>query len=130
MRAGTKQKRQSPDDGRREFVAKATEFFSEEGFGGGARGLARRPGVTQPLLYRHFPSKDDLIREVYRMVYLDPLETGWEKLLTDRTRAAPRPSAEILSCLYRRDLRPEVAAYLPLFGPEGTRYQPLVCRHG
>src|SRR5258707_6293914 len=86
MRAGAKQKRLSPDDRRREFVAKATEFFSEEGFGGGTRALARRLGVTQPLLYRYFPSKDDLIREVYRTVYLDPLETGWEKLLTDRTR--------------------------------------------
>jgi AcrR family transcriptional regulator len=85
-RAGTKQKRLSPDDRRREFVAKATEFFSEEGFGGGTRALARRLGVTQPLLYRYFPSKDDLIKEVYRTVYLDPLETGWEKLLTDRSR--------------------------------------------
>ncbi len=27
-----------------------------------------------------------MIKEVYRKVYLDPLETGWEKLLTDRTR--------------------------------------------
>jgi AcrR family transcriptional regulator len=85
-RIGTKQKRLSPDDRRREFVAKATEFFSEEGFGGGTRALARRLGVTQPLLYRYFPSKDDLIKEVYRTVYLDPLETGWEKLLTDRSR--------------------------------------------
>ena len=85
-RAGTKQRRLSPDDRRREFVAKATEFFSEEGFGGGTRDLARRLGVTQPLLYRYFPSKDDLIKEVYRTVYLDPFETGWEKLLTDRSR--------------------------------------------
>jgi AcrR family transcriptional regulator len=85
-RAGIKQKRLSPDERRREFVAKATEFFSEEGFGGGTRALARRLGVTQPLLYRYFPSKDDLIKEVYRTVYLDPLETGWEKLLTDRSR--------------------------------------------
>jgi AcrR family transcriptional regulator len=76
----------SADDRRREFVAKATEFFSEEGFGGGTRALARRLGVTQPLLYRYFPSKDDLIREVYRTVYLDPLETGWETLLSDRSR--------------------------------------------
>ena len=83
---GIKQKRLSPDERRREFVAKATEFFSEEGFGGGTRALARRLGVTQPLLYRYFPSKDDLIKEVYRTVYLDPLETGWEKLLTDRSR--------------------------------------------
>src|SRR6201985_3578515 len=81
-----KQKRLSPDDRRREFVAKATEFFSEQGFGGGTRDLARRLGVTQPLLYRYFSSKDDLIREVYRTVYLEPLDTGWEKLLTDRSR--------------------------------------------
>ena len=84
MRA--KQKRLSPDDRRKEFVAKATEFFSEEGFGGGTRDLARRLGVTQPLLYRYFPSKDDLIKEVYRTVYLEPLDTGWEKLLADRSR--------------------------------------------
>src|SRR6202012_2577791 len=85
-RARVKQKRLSPDDRRKEFVAKATEFFSEEGFGGGTRALAPRLGVTQPLLYRYFPSKDDLIKEVYRTVYLDPLDSGWEKLLGDRTR--------------------------------------------
>src|ERR1700726_499697 len=85
-RARIKQKRLSPDDRRKEFLAKATEFFSEEGFGGGTRALARRLGVTQPLLYRYFPSKDDLIKEVYRTVYLEPLETGWEKLLSDRAR--------------------------------------------
>ena len=81
-----KQKRLSPDDRRKEFVAKATEFFSEEGFGGGTRDLARRLGVTQPLLYRYFPSKDDLVKEVYRTVYLEPFDPGWEKLLSDRSR--------------------------------------------
>ena len=85
-RTRAKQKRLSPDDRRKEFVAKATEFFSEQGFGGGTRDLARRLGVTQPLLYRYFPSKDDLIKEVYRTVYLEPLDTGWETLLTDRSR--------------------------------------------
>ncbi len=85
-RTRAKQKRLSPDDRRREFVAKATEFFSEEGFDGGTRDLARRLGVTQPLLYRYFPSKDDLIKEVYRTVYLEPFDPGWEKLLTDRSR--------------------------------------------
>jgi len=82
----TKQKRLSPDDRRKEFVVQATEFFADEGFDGGTRDLARRLGVTQPLLYRYFPSKDDLIKEVYRTVYLEPLETGWEKLLADRSR--------------------------------------------
>jgi AcrR family transcriptional regulator len=88
-RARVKQRRLSPDDRRKEFVAKATEFFSEEGFGGGTRALARRLGVTQPLLYRYFPSKDDLIKEVYRTVYLEPLDSGWEKLLSDRLRPLP-----------------------------------------
>src|ERR1700720_3230144 len=85
-RIRAKQKRLSPHDRRKEFVAKATEFFSEGGFGGGTRDLARRLGVTQPLLYRYFPSKDDLIKEVYRTVYLEPLDTGWEKLLAHRSR--------------------------------------------
>src|SRR6188508_156803 len=85
-RTGAKQRRLSPDDRRKEFVAKATEFFSEEGFGGGTRALARRLGVTQPLLYRYFPSKDDLIKEVYRTVYLEPFDPGWEQLLADRSR--------------------------------------------
>ncbi|THD63211.1 MAG: TetR/AcrR family transcriptional regulator [Bradyrhizobium sp.] len=85
-RIHAKQKRLSPDDRRKEFVAKATEFFADEGFGGGTRDLARRLGVTQPLLYRYFPSKGDLIKEVYRTVYLEPLDTGWEKLLCDRSR--------------------------------------------
>src|SRR5579863_4737171 len=85
-RSRVKQKRLSPDDRRKEFVAKATEFFSEEGFGGGTRALARRLGVTQPLLYRYFPSKDDLIKEVYRTVYLEPFDSNWEKLLADRSR--------------------------------------------
>jgi AcrR family transcriptional regulator len=85
-RARAKQRRLSPDDRRKEFVAKATEFFSEEGFAGGTRDLARRLGVTQPLLYRYFPSKDDLIKEVYRTVYLEPLDTSWDDLLSDRSR--------------------------------------------
>ena len=36
-RTRAKQKRLSPDDRRKEFVAKATEFFLEERFGGGTR---------------------------------------------------------------------------------------------
>jgi AcrR family transcriptional regulator len=84
--ARVKQKRLSPEDRRQEFVRKATEFFSEEGFNGGTRELARRLGVTQPLLYRYFPSKEELVKEVYRKVYLEPLDTGWEKLLTNRSR--------------------------------------------
>ena len=50
-RARPKQKRLSPDDRRREFVAKATEFFSEEGFGGKAHTTALRLSD----IFRHLP---------------------------------------------------------------------------
>jgi AcrR family transcriptional regulator len=96
-RTQRKQRRLAPDDRRQEFVAKATEFFAEHGFAGGTRALARRLGVTQPLLYRYFPSKDELIREVYRTVYLDPLDAGWEQLLADRSK----PLNERLQEFYR-----------------------------
>ena len=129
-RARAKQKRLSPDDRRKEFVAKATEFFSEEGFGGGTRDLARRLGVTQPLLYRYFPSKDDLIKEVYRTVYLEPLDTGWEKLLTDRSRPIRDRLREFYNAYTECDLHPQMASHLSLLGPEGARYQPVVCRRG
>lgn len=79
-----RQKRLSPDERRREIIDKAAEFFAEEGFEGGTRELAAKLGVTQPLLYRYFPSKEDLIREVYRSVFLDRWNPDWDGLLGDR----------------------------------------------
>ncbi len=77
--------RLSPEDRRQEFVDKAIEFFAEEGFDGGTRELAKRIGVTQPLIYRYFPSKDDLIFEVYRAVYLRQWQDDWTFNLQDRS---------------------------------------------
>lgn len=79
-------KRLSYDERRAEFVAKAIEFFAQEGFESSTRGLARRLNVTQPLLYRYFPSKDDLIAEVYEAVYVQRWREEWGLLLTDRSR--------------------------------------------
>jgi AcrR family transcriptional regulator len=78
------------------FVAKAAELFAEVGFSGGTRELARRLGVSQPLLYRYFPSKDDLIDAVYRRVYIDHWREEWDALLEDRSR----PVRERLQLFY------------------------------
>lgn len=78
-------KRLSPQDRRADFIRKAASFFAEEGFGGGTRDLARKLGVTQPLLYRYFPSKEDLIKEVYRSIYLDRWRPEWDVMLQDRS---------------------------------------------
>lgn len=81
-----KRKRLPSEERREAFIEKAIEFFAEEGFESSTRELARRLGVTQPLLYRYFPSKEDLINEVYEVVYVNRWRDAWSGLLTDRSR--------------------------------------------
>ncbi|QJP16578.1 TetR/AcrR family transcriptional regulator [Starkeya sp. ORNL1] len=76
----------SPQERHKEFVRKAVELFSEVGFEAGTRELAQRLGVTQPLLYRYFPSKDDLITAVYREIYVDRWKPQWREALLDESR--------------------------------------------
>lgn len=78
-------KRLSSDQRRQEFISKAIRLFAEEGFESSTRELARRLGVTQPLLYRYFPSKQDLITEVYETVYLRRWRPEWEAMIADRS---------------------------------------------
>jgi len=79
-------KRLPPDERERLIAREAVLFFCEVGFGGQTRELAKRLGITQPLLYRYFPSKDALIERVYQEVYLNRWNPQWEELLDDRTR--------------------------------------------
>lgn len=81
-----RRRRLSSDKRREEFIAKAIEYFADEGFESSTRELARRLGVTQPLLYRYFPSKDELIAEVYEAVYLRRWRDDWDAMLVDRAR--------------------------------------------
>ncbi len=67
------------------ILQEAVRYFSEVGFDGGTRELAQRLGVKQPLLYRFFPSKEDLIREVYNTVYMGRWRRDWTSRIKDRT---------------------------------------------
>lgn len=71
------------------IVAEAVRFFAEQGFEGKTRDLARRIGITQPLLYRYFPSKESLIERVYQEVYVRRWNPAWEPLITDRSLPLP-----------------------------------------
>ena len=62
----------------------AVTFFSEVGFDGGTRLLAKRLGVTQPLIYYFFPKKSDLLHEVYKSVFLDHWRSEWEDEISNR----------------------------------------------
>ena len=78
-------KRLTPSDREEEIVDEAVQFFDEFGFNGRTRDLAKRIGITQPLLYRYFPTKDDLIERVFKEVYLNWIEPEWSVKLKDRS---------------------------------------------
>ena len=97
--AAKKQTRQRLTHGKREraIVEEAVRFFAECGFRGNTRELARRLGITQPLLYRYFPNKRALIERVYEEVFIGRWNPAWESWLGDRTR----PLAERLVTFYQ-----------------------------
>lgn len=82
----TRRIRLSPDDRKKLIINGAIQYFAEVGFDGGTRQLALRLGITQPLIFRYFPNKNDLIEAVYNEVFLSRWRIEWEHLLEDRSR--------------------------------------------
>jgi AcrR family transcriptional regulator len=68
------------------ILESATRFFSERGFDGQTRELAKRIGITHSAIYRHFPSKEALIERVYEHVYLGSWQKHWPALIVDRSQ--------------------------------------------
>jgi AcrR family transcriptional regulator len=71
---------------RAQILQKATELFSEYGLTAQTRALAAECGISQRLLYRFFPAKEDLLREVYNSAILGPFQVVWFAELSDRSR--------------------------------------------
>jgi AcrR family transcriptional regulator len=79
----TKRRRMPPEERERLILDGAVAFFAEHGMDGQMRELAKRLGVTHPLLYRYFPVKEALIERVYEEVYVNRWKVEWEALLHD-----------------------------------------------
>lgn len=78
-------RRLDPKTREEEIVKAAIAFFAEQGFDGSTRDLAARIGITQPLLYRYFPSKEALLDRVYEEVFVHPWNPAWAEGLRDRS---------------------------------------------
>ena len=79
-------KRMSSAERETQIVEEAIRFFSEVGFSGKTRELSRRLGISQPLLYRYFSSKQALIDRVYDHVFLGRWDPAWVSLIQDASR--------------------------------------------
>ncbi|EGL62204.1 TetR family transcriptional regulator [Agrobacterium sp. ATCC 31749] len=86
MNEAPPKRRMSPDMREQEIVRGAIGFFAEFGFEGQTRELAKRLGITQPLLYRYFPNKEALVERVYQEGFVRRWNPFWEELITNRNR--------------------------------------------
>jgi AcrR family transcriptional regulator len=83
------------------ILEEAGRFFAEHGFEGGTSALARRLGISQPLLYRYFPTKDALIARVHKAYFLDRQDDTLYGLLDE----AGVPPFERIVGFYRRYIK-------------------------
>ena len=91
-----KRRRLAPKVREQQIVEEAIQFFAEVGFTGRTRELAKRIGITQPLLYRYFPTKEELIDRVFDEVFIRPLDRNWAERIVDRSK----PLDERLKAFY------------------------------
>ena len=84
--AGATVPRMSHADRRAQILSTASEFFAENGLTGQTRRLAEAAGVSQRLLYRFFPTKEDIVSEVYREEILGAFKGKWFVDLRDRSK--------------------------------------------
>jgi len=80
-----KRKRLAPPDRDAQIVKETIRYFAEVGIGGQTRELAQRLGITQPLLYRYFPTKQHLIERVYEEVFEKHWSADWRLGLQDKS---------------------------------------------
>lgn len=78
--------RLSAADRERQIIDEAIRFFAEVGFGGQTRELAERAGITQPLLYRYFATKQELVDRVFKEIFFKRIDPAWSELIADRSR--------------------------------------------
>jgi len=100
-------RRLAPAERERLIVEGAIAYFSEAGFSGQTRELSRRLGITQPLLYRYFPSKQALVERVYQTVFQGRWNPAWIPLLQDRSMPLRERLVEFYRQYAQATYRPE-----------------------
>jgi AcrR family transcriptional regulator len=82
----TRGRRADAERNRTAIISAATAVFAEHGAGADVREIARRSGVGMGTLYRHFPTKEDLLR-----LSLEQEFTAWLTQAHERAAATEDP---------------------------------------
>lgn len=73
------------EDRRAQILKGATAFFAEHGLSGQTRELFAQLGITQPLLYRYFSSKQVLLDTIFEELFVKRWDPSWRNLIKDRS---------------------------------------------
>src|SRR5438067_13687234 len=120
-------------DRRCDILAAATGLFAEQGFHGTrTRERAERAGVSEALLFRHFPTKDALIRAILEGLRIQDQIDRLEAIAEDKPpREALEAIAEhLLTLVAREPQRMRLVFYAIMETPELGKefYQRFVSR--
>lgn len=85
--AKARSKRLSNEIRRSEILESAISLFSSDGFSVTTRDIAKASGITQPLIFRHFKDKNELIEAVYLEHFEGMFDQSWEQKLRHRSRS-------------------------------------------
>ncbi|MDQ7988329.1 MAG: TetR/AcrR family transcriptional regulator [Candidatus Dactylopiibacterium sp.] len=84
MKSPQRRQHLAGQDRQEQIIDRAVELFAQKGFALTTRELASGLQITQPLLYRYFPSKQMLIEKVYERVFFSRWRPEWAQWLADR----------------------------------------------
>jgi AcrR family transcriptional regulator len=77
-----------PNETRRaEILESAISLFSSKGISVTTRDIAKASGITQPLIFRHFKGKEDLVDAIYLEHFEGMFDQSWRAKLRDRSRS-------------------------------------------
>jgi AcrR family transcriptional regulator len=109
LKADRRQARQrlSPEDRERMIVDGAIRYFATNGIDGDTRALAHSLGVSQPLIFHYFPTKDALVNRVYQELFYGRWRPEWDEILGDRSRPLRRRLKEFYASYFSAADRPE-----------------------
>jgi AcrR family transcriptional regulator len=101
---------------RRQLLEVATAVYAEKGFHGASMNeVAERAGVTKPVLYQHFASKEALYREL-----VDDVGARLERAIVDAVAVADGP---------RQQVEAGFRAYFRWAAGEGAAFRVLFAEH-
>jgi AcrR family transcriptional regulator len=84
-KAAPKRRRMAAEDREELILRGATAYFAEQGLSAGTIELATRLGITQPLLYKYFPTKEALIERIYERLLSRNWNPTWEIRIEDQS---------------------------------------------